>query len=1010
MHRVADEDHDHHHQEPKQDSPPGSHHHHEHVQPLKGDLARGAGAGKVLFLDAFSGVAGDMLVAALLDLGVPLEKIESALDCLSIDGYSIEVGSTVRSGIMARRFLVHVESPQPDRTYAEIRTMLDASGLPKGALDIAQRAFKLLGEAESSVHSIPLSEVHFHEVGAVDSIVDMVAVAVALDHLGAEVVSSPLPMGNGMINARHGVLPLPAPATVSCLRGVPTYGVGVEAELVTPTGACLVASIAEEFTSWPDMKPERVGWGGGTRELPDRPNLLRLVLGTPNIETRQVRDRQLVVMEANVDDMTPEIAAFTVERALSAGALDAWTTPIGMKKGRSAVMLSALAKASDADELARVLLTESTSLGLRIRPTERIERPRRTIEVATAFGPIPIKIADGDGLPPNVAPEFEACRDAALAHKVPLKKVFESALTAAQLPVSGDLSQTGSPTSDPEVGVASVGSSDHGISGAEHCRELGTGGEAAHPTAHSRFSEGPGESLDPSTSRLLTNLSHEFRTPLTLILGPLEDLRDGIHGSLRGRAEREISVAIRNAHRLLHLVNQIQDLARLESGSLKLRPRRTDLVKYLKRLADSFATQRSREKVNFRFDAPAAPVLVSFDPDSIEKVVVNVLSNSFKFTPDGGSVVLSLALSDGGDGLEITVEDTGPGIPAEDLPHIFERFYRVEKLRHIAPGSGVGLSLARELVEMQGCSIKAESQEGIGTKVTVTLPTSPPDLQPKPAAKIPDPPSISQQEKAEYAAETTAEDVTTVLLIEDDRELREYMRDCLAPRYRILEAADGQEGLDLMRSRLPDLAISDVVMPNLDGISLCHELKRDRNLSFIPIILLTAKSGSKDKVEGLEAGADDYLVKPFRAGELEARVKNLIESRKRLLDSFKFKRGPVPTKGEIRSVDEELLERATAALEANAGDEEFTIESLSHELNISRGHLHKRFKEVLGKTPSEVLRDFRLERSAHLLGAQAGSVSEIAYGSGFRSVSHFSKCFREKYGCTPSEYKKGDCD
>lgn len=418
MHQIADH-HDHSHHEPS-------------VQPLRGDLERGAGTGKVVFLDAFSGVAGDMLVAALLDLGVPLGPIEAALAELPLDGFTIEVGSTVRSGIVARRFLVHVDTAQPERTYSEIRTMLDGSGLPEGALKIAQQAFRLLGEAESSVHGIPLSAVHFHEVGAVDSIVDMVAVAVALDHLGAEVVSSPLPMGTGMIKAQHGILPLPSPATVSCLRGVPTYGSGVEAELVTPTGACLVASTAKDFTRWPAMKPERVGWGGGSRELPDRPNLLRVVLGTRSIESTHTEEESIVVLEANVDDMTPELTAFALERALSGGALDAWSTPIGMKKGRPAVMISALARRVDSDNIARILLTETTSLGLRIRPTARIERPRHTIEVATVYGSLPVKIASGDDLPTNIAPEFDACSEAALAHKVPLKKVYAAALTEAE--------------------------------------------------------------------------------------------------------------------------------------------------------------------------------------------------------------------------------------------------------------------------------------------------------------------------------------------------------------------------------------------------------------------------------------------------------------------------------------------------------------------------------------------------------------------------------------------------
>lgn len=398
-----------------------------------GDLERGAGIGKILFLDAPSGIAGDMLVATLLDLGVPRGAIEEPLAALPLTGYRIDVVPLVRSGIGARRFIVEVESGQPQRTYRQIRELLEAAALAGGCRKIALDAFRLLAEAEAGVHRMPVEDVHFHEVGAVDSIVDIVAVAAAIDFLGARVIASPLPMGKGHIRAQHGVLPLPAPATVSCLRGVPTYDAGIDGELVTPTGACLVATIASEFSRWPDLAPERSGWGGGTKELEDRPNLLRAVLGTsPDAAPRASGESEapFAILEANVDDMSAEIAAHAVERALEAGALDAWTTPIGMKKGRPAMMIAALARREDIQSLSRVLFAETTTLGVRVRPSYRLERPRRMIEVETAFGPIAVKVADGDGLPRNAAPEFEACRAAALEHEVPLKEVYAAAIAA----------------------------------------------------------------------------------------------------------------------------------------------------------------------------------------------------------------------------------------------------------------------------------------------------------------------------------------------------------------------------------------------------------------------------------------------------------------------------------------------------------------------------------------------------------------------------------------------------
>jgi uncharacterized protein (TIGR00299 family) protein len=409
-----------------------THGHGHHAGPLRDDLERGSGQGKVLFIDAFSGVAGDMLVAALLDLGVPRSAVDNALAALPLGGYRVELGSTVRSGIVARRFMVHVDERQPERDYAQIRALLEAAELVDGTRTIALDAFRTLAQAEAAVHRVPVDDVHFHEVGAVDSIVDIVAAAAALDWLGATVMASPLPMGRGTVRARHGVLPLPAPATVECLRGAPTYDAGIDAELVTPTGACLVATCASAYARWPEMRPERVGWGGGTHELPDRPNLLRVVLGWGEAEEEKLRDAPFAILEANVDDMTAEIAAHTVERALAAGALDAWTTPIVMKKGRPAMMIAVLVRRDDVDTSARLLLSETTSLGVRVRPAYRMERPRRMLEVATPFGRIPVKVADGDGLPPNLAPEFEACRAAASSHGVPVKEVVAAALVAAR--------------------------------------------------------------------------------------------------------------------------------------------------------------------------------------------------------------------------------------------------------------------------------------------------------------------------------------------------------------------------------------------------------------------------------------------------------------------------------------------------------------------------------------------------------------------------------------------------
>lgn len=426
--------HPHAHGEHKHEHPHAHGHAHEHTHPVRLPLLeQGAGAGKILFFDAFSGIAGDMTIAALLDLGVPLLVIERAVTGLPLEGVFLERGHKHRSGIVATSFDVHVETPQPERTYASIDAMLEAAPLDPDVRTLARRIFRRLGEAEAAVHRMPLEEVHFHEVGAVDAIVDIVGSAAALVYLGAEVRGAPLPMGRGFVKARHGILPLPAPATVSCLHGVPTYGVDLDAELVTPTGAAILATAATKFERWPTFAPERAGWGAGHRELPDRPNLLRVVLGSRDgAKEETVVGASHVVLEANVDDLTGEVAAHAIEALLAAGALDAWATPITMKKGRPALTISALARAPEADAVSTALLRETTSIGLRKIPVTRTERPRRTVTVETAFGRVRVKVSEGPFGPPQIKPEFDDCAAAARTHGVTLREVIQAALLALE--------------------------------------------------------------------------------------------------------------------------------------------------------------------------------------------------------------------------------------------------------------------------------------------------------------------------------------------------------------------------------------------------------------------------------------------------------------------------------------------------------------------------------------------------------------------------------------------------
>ncbi len=395
-------------------------------------ISHGEGAGRILHFDCFSGIAGDMLVAALLDLGVPMEALRLSLDALGLAGYSVATPLRSVHGIVATRFVVTVEAGQPQRRYRDIRELLDRAPLQDGVRARAQKAFRALAEAEGRVHRIDPEIVHFHEVGAVDAIVDIVAASAALEWIGARVNSAPVPMSHGFVRAEHGVLPVPAPAVVEVLAGVPTYGVDVAAELVTPTGACLVRANATSFDRWPTMRPLATGFGAGTRTLPgERPNLLRVVLGEPvSLQATDPSAATHTVLETNLDDSTGQVAAHVTETLLREGALDAWTTPIGMKKGRPGLLLSALVRAPDRERMGRVLLRESNSLGVRAHAVSRLERPRRTESVETPYGPIPVKVADGDGLAPAAQPEFEVCRAVAAQRGVPLRVVQQAALAA----------------------------------------------------------------------------------------------------------------------------------------------------------------------------------------------------------------------------------------------------------------------------------------------------------------------------------------------------------------------------------------------------------------------------------------------------------------------------------------------------------------------------------------------------------------------------------------------------
>lgn len=356
--------------------------------PLK--LEEGAGFGKILFLQLPSGIAGDMTIAALLDLGVPLQVVRGAVDALGLSDVELVVRRGFAGAIGCTHFDVRCLVQTKERSYLDIQALISHSALKPAVKELSLRIFKRLAQAEAEVHNTTIERVHFHEVGAVDSIVDVVGAAAAFNYLGATIHASPVPIGSGFVQCRHGVLPLPAPAALSCLIGVPTVDSGLEEELVTPTGAAIVATVAEHFASWTDMRPLRIGWGAGTKGLPDRPNAMRAILGevaTPELALRYA------LLEANLDDMSGELVAHALVRVMESGAVDCWIVPATMKKGRPGLVFCALAPVEIAANVADRILTETSSIGVRQSLVSRYELPRVIRTLETPLGSVRVKIS-----------------------------------------------------------------------------------------------------------------------------------------------------------------------------------------------------------------------------------------------------------------------------------------------------------------------------------------------------------------------------------------------------------------------------------------------------------------------------------------------------------------------------------------------------------------------------------------------------------------------------------------
>ena len=533
--------------------------------------------------------------------------------------------------------------------------------------------------------------------------------------------------------------------------------------------------------------------------------------------------------------------------------------------------------------------------------------------------------------------------------------------------------------------------------------------------------------------KFFTDISHEFRTPLSLIIAPIQNIV-----SKAGNDPQLVkhSILIRkNADRLLRLIDQVMDMMKIDLNKMRLSFGRGDIVGYLKELIFSFEEIADQRSIILEYTSDVDSYVTWFDENKIEKIIYNLLSNSFKFTPDKGKILVNLHIQRKSDKsaqgesviqsqpefIEITISDNGIGMPADYRDHLFERFYRVD--RHdsiIRRGTGIGLALTKELVELHNGSINVESEENRGTSFVILIPAI---TDPTKSAEIADIiydgktsqdtfPKFALSDDHEYIYKYSSGEnevvpdrkTPVILLVEDEQEVRDFIRGNFIKKYHVYEAPDGRKGFDMIIRLDPDIVISDIIMPVMDGIEMCQKIKSDIRTSHIPVIMLTARAAIESRIESLETGADAYLEKPFSMELLEIQINNLLDSRKLLRDKFSKELVIKPADITITSVDETFIRKAIDIADKHISDSGFGSDEFCREIGMSRSQLHRKLKAITSQPASEFIRTIRLKRAASLLKDSHLSVEEISFRTGFNSPAYFTKCFKTLFGKTPSEY------
>jgi DNA-binding response OmpR family regulator len=499
---------------------------------------------------------------------------------------------------------------------------------------------------------------------------------------------------------------------------------------------------------------------------------------------------------------------------------------------------------------------------------------------------------------------------------------------------------------------------------------------------------------------------------LTLILGPVDKLLLTLNEKPEGKY---LKIIDQNARRLLQMVNQLLDFRKMEVQGFNYNPFFGDIVSFIRESVFSFNYLSEQKHIKLLFTSGIRELNTYFDKDKLEKIIFNLLSNAFKFTPGNGQVSVAVAVETNGSTynqtdsatiLIIEVADTGIGIPEDKLDKIFTRFFQVDTTGLVEKGTGIGLSLVAEFVKLHGGEITVKSEIGKGSCFTVRLPVNESGIvieaQGQPLEEVRNRPivAIDNDQKHHVSGRSV------ILIAEDNDDLRFYLKDNLHSRFEVLEASNGNAALELVLKYVPDLIISDIMMPGMDGLELCERIKTDKSVCHIPLILLTAKSSEEQQLIGIEKGADDYITKPFNFQILEAKVNNILSLRHSLRTVFKNKLQIEPKDITVTSLDELFMHKVLDLVEKNIANTEYSIEMMSHDLGMSRTLLYKKILALTGKPPLEFLRSMRLKRAALLLSKSQLNVSEIAFQVGFNDPKYFSKHFKNEFGVIPSRYIK----